>query len=385
LLIRGPIAATLFLLACQEPTGEHAESITNAMNDDGDPGVAALMQGQTLVCTATLVAPRVLLTAAHCLQSDTPPDAFFGAAPDQGGTRIAIVDVHRHPQFDPSILVNDIALVLLHDPAPGTPWPLPTTPLAQGATLRLVGFGRTGATDSTPPRKRQGTAILGTLNASDFYFAPSPSQTCEGDSGGPAFATVNNVEVVVGVTSSGDPMCTMNARDIRVDAYAGAFILPYLAATAEGAAGAGARCFYPAQCAGGAPCTPALDDPRLSFCSPACNAGCPSGLTCVEGLCRHPTPSPGAMGAACSDASQCLDGACAARAGASMPLCTRTCFTDIPGFCPSGYACVATQSGGDACFATPSDSGCGVGGSGSPSTWLLLLLFAWRRRRFHRD
>src|SRR5262249_8051273 len=49
--------------------GRASAAITNgaATSPGGDLGVAALMQGGTLLCTATLVSPRVLLTAAHCL------------------------------------------------------------------------------------------------------------------------------------------------------------------------------------------------------------------------------------------------------------------------------------------------------------------------------
>src|SRR5262249_30740045 len=157
----------------------------------------------------------------------------------------------------------------------------------------------------------------------------NPSQTCEGDSGGPAFATVGGIETVVGTTSSGDALCTMQARDMRVDAYVSAFIAPYLSATAEGAAGPGDRCFYAAHCAAGAgDCVAALDDPRLSFCSPPC-ASCPSGLSCVMGLCRHALPSPGALGSPCTSADPCADGQCAARTGSSQTTCTKTCFPDL--------------------------------------------------------
>src|SRR5436190_1819679 len=137
------------LSACQRPAPTASSSaVTNSTPTDGDPGVVALLRGGALVCTATLIAPRVLLTAGHCL-------AASGA----------------------------------------------------GIALRLVGFGRTGATDTSAPRKREGTSLIASLAANDFAFAPSPSQTCEGDSGGPAFATLDGAERVVGVTSSGDPQC----------------------------------------------------------------------------------------------------------------------------------------------------------------------------------
>jgi MYXO-CTERM domain-containing protein len=41
--------------------------------------------------------------------------------------------------------------------------------------------------------------------------------TCSGDSGGPSF---NSAGVIIGVTSLGDPACTMYGQDTRIDAYA---------------------------------------------------------------------------------------------------------------------------------------------------------------------
>jgi hypothetical protein len=383
------LAATLSSCA---PPAEHASAaaITNSTPDDGDASVVALLDGSTLVCTATLIAPRVLLTAAHCLPDGSPaPDVFFGADPAADATRATVLDVERHPQYDDATHANDLALVLLSAPSTVTPANLPAAAPEVGLALRLVGFGRTSATDTTPPRKRSGTSQVDGLTDTELTFAPSPSQTCEGDSGGPAFATVGGVEALMGVTSTGDPQCTQSARDIRVDAYAGDFIATYLAATADGAAGPGDRCYYDTNCAAGT-CAPALDEPRRSYCAPACDAGCPAGLSCLADpngvrLCRHPSPSPGALGALCNADADCVDGLCATAASGGAAVCTRTCFPDLPGFCPSGTSCSATNTGANACFA-PRASGCSYSGNGAPAWPLLILLIAAparlaRRRR----
>ena len=316
-------------------------AITGGTPTSVDLGVAALVQGGTLICTATLVAPRVLLTAAHCVPDGALPDAFFGSAPASGGAQLHVLAVLRDPSFDPATLSDDIAMALLDDEAPAgaTPWPLPPAPPTAGLAIRLVGFGRTAPADTTAPEKRVGTASIASVSASAFEFSPSPSQTCTGDSGGPAFATFAGVEAIVGVTSSGDPGCAQSATDVRVDAYA-SFIAPWLAATAEGAAGPGDRCWYDANCAAtGGACTAALDDATLSFCAPACGASnsCPTGLQCLadsagNGLCRHPAPSPGAPGAACSDDSDCADGSCLAPSAGGGRVCAVECFPDLPGF-----------------------------------------------------
>ncbi len=387
------LVAAVLASSCQgrapSPIVEH---ITNGADTDLYPGVAALMAADTLVCTATLVSPRVLLTAAHCLSAEAPPEAFFGSAPASGGKRLGIIDVHRQPSFNPLRLTDDIALALLDAPAPGVPYALPGVLLdesAIGSSLKLVGFGRTAANDQSPPRKREGFTRLATLDARELGFVPSPSQTCEGDSGGPAFATVAGIEAVVGVTSSGDAQCTQRARDMRVDVYAGTFIAPYLSATAEGAAQAGDRCWYPANCAPSAgACVTALDDPRLSFCAPACGpeGTCSEGLSCEASLCRQPVPSPGALGSPCETDIDCIDALCASRASGGPRRCARRCFTDLPNFCPTGYECLDSdgRGGGQACFG-PDSAGCSYSGH-APSTsalWLIslaALLFLRRRR-----
>jgi hypothetical protein len=367
-----------------ESTASTSEAITNGTLATGDLGVAALMEGGALLCTATLVAPRVLLTAAHCLAGGAMPTAFFGAAPQgDAGASIAVIATRVHPAFDSSTLANDVAMALLAQDAPvgATPWPLPATPLdssSVGLSLRLVGFGLTVAGDTSPPQKRVGTATLSSLAATQLVLTPSPSQPCDGDSGGPAFATIGGVEVVVGVTSSGDAQCTQGGHDTRVDAYT-SFISTWLRATAEGAAGAGDRCWYAANCAASADeCVAALDDPALSFCSPPCGQGgsCPAGLACLAGtdgrsLCRHAPPSPGATGATCSAASDCEGANCVAPASGGGTVCAPTCFPDLQGFCSSGTVCqvAAGDAGASACF-VPAPKGAQKGSAGCSATGL---------------
>jgi hypothetical protein len=382
------VALALAVASCAagdgaQPVGSSISPITQGTPTSGDLGVVALLESGTLVCTATLVAPRVLLTAAHCLPDGALPAAYFGESPQSGAATVALLAAVRHPGFDPTTLTNDLAMALLAEasPAGATPWPLPSAPLGPGSIgipLRLVGFGRTGPDDTTPAQKRQGTTTVASLTADQLTFGPSPSQTCTGDSGGPAFATLGGVEVIVGVTSSGDPQCDQMGRDMRVDAYA-SFITPWLRATAAGAAGPGDRCYYPENCAASAgSCSPALDDPTLSFCAPACSSseGCPAGLQCLADgsgakLCRHTPPSPGALGSTCEADGDCATGSCLAPATGGGTVCASTCFQDLSGFCMDGSRCLtaAGDAGVSACFtpqsaaaaaATASGGGCDI-------------------------
>jgi hypothetical protein len=171
-------------------------------------------------------------------------------------------------------------------------------------------------------------------------------------------------------------MCVQFAQHTRVDAHAD-FIAATVARTAAGGAQPGDRCWYADNCATGT-CTAALDDPRLSFCATPCAGGCTEGLTCSDGLCRHPAPSPGAAGSTCTAAGDCIDALCVAPSGATATVCSVRCFSDLPGFtCPGGTACSAAADGEDACFATPPSDGCNAthGGAG------LLLGLLWLRVR----
>lgn len=344
----------------------------------GNEAVVELAYGDVLACSATVIAPQAVLTAAHCLAGSTLPEIVDG-----DGVHHPAIAGFVHPGFDAATLDHDLALVVVDPPLAIVPLPYATAPTAVvGDTIEVIGFGWTVAGDGSPPARRTGSSQLSAIEPLQLRSTAAPSQTCEGDSGGPALFGAQ----VIGVASSGDPMCVQFAQHTRVDVHAD-FIAATLARTAAGGAQPGDRCWYAANCAAGA-CTPALDDPRLSFCAPPCAGGCASGLACIAGLCRHPAPSPGAAGSPCTTAGDCADALCVApieAADGSATVCTVHCFTDLPGFtCPSGAACSAAADGNDACFAAPPDGpegGCDAARGRGDAGGLLLVLLGLRLRR----
>jgi MYXO-CTERM domain-containing protein len=206
----------------EENTGATSQAITNGADDDADPAVVALLSNGEVMCTGVLVTHTVVLTAGHCVQPTAPDAVFFGSKPRaSGGTLIQVRAALAHPDFDPDSLANDIGLVALASRAPTDPVPVRQTPIDSSATnapLRLVGFGSTGGAGSTF-RKRSGNTKLDSFTDSTIKFHASPSQTCNGDSGGAAFGGPAGNEALVGITSSGDSDCKEYGVDTRVDPY----------------------------------------------------------------------------------------------------------------------------------------------------------------------
>ena len=337
----------------------------------GEDAVVALARGSVLVCSATAIAPHLVLTAAHCLSDSQLPDVVEGAALD--GAHHAITATFVAPSFDPDTLDHDLALLVI-DPAVTATLPYATGLAAvPGDALTVIGFGFTVANDTAPAERRTGTSHLDAIDELRLQSSAAPNQTCEGDSGGPALFAGQ----IVGVASAGDAACTQFAKHTRVDAHA-ALIAAKLAATTEFSAPTGERCYYGTNCQTGM-CLPALDEPRESFCSIACGT-CPSGLACISGACRHPAPSPGAVGATCAGDDDCVGGLCEAAQGSTTTTCTARCFSDLPGFtCPDGYSCTANATGAEACFAMPHDDGCHA--AHGDASWLLIAIGSVRARR----
>ena len=218
------------------PTASTEQAITNGDDDAADPAVVALLIGGKVFCSGVLITSNVVVTAAHCVAPGPPEQVYFGAKPSlkKGGTFIDVSDSKVHPEFDEDTLVNDIAVIGLASKAPVAPAPVLTTPFDdsfKNLPIRLVGFGVTG--DGTENlRKRTGATTITSFGAEDFRFKPGPSQTCNGDSGGPALANIGGKEAVIGIASSGDSNCKTYGRHIRIDANL-AFIQGYSKAYAK--------------------------------------------------------------------------------------------------------------------------------------------------------
>jgi len=198
-------------------------------------------------CTANLISPRVLVTAAHCgaeIGEELVAEfgvAFFGSdiwEPDQV---IGFEQMILHPDYSPlvgnTLPEFDLAVIVLEE-APGVE---PTwfrrdalTEADIDDTLVSVGFGSTGSSGAGSGYKR---FVELPLSDYDEQFALSKSsdtggQICSGDSGGPQFQVVDGHLVQIAIHSWGDTGCSRKSGSTRTD-IAAAWILDQVA-EAEG-------------------------------------------------------------------------------------------------------------------------------------------------------
>lgn len=160
-------------------------------------------------CSGTLVHPEVVVFAAHC--GEDIDWVAFGES-EEGGRRVATSRCETF-RFSGEPRGRDVGFCLLAEPQ----FDVPIVPLAAGCELDtlsvgtevvLVGFGL--ADDGSTGRKRQVSTVLQELTKDgELLLGGDGKDSCVGDSGGPAFATITG--------GSGD----LETRQVGVASYGG--------------------------------------------------------------------------------------------------------------------------------------------------------------------
>jgi hypothetical protein len=227
------LGAALALAALAAP----ALAITGGRADGNEhPNVGLLVAdvdgtGPRSLCSGTLVAPAVFLTAGHCTASlpTTRVAVTFEPAPDLATAQLVSGTAVTDPAFghDRGDL-HDLAVVLLDAPVGGiTPATLPAPGLLDrsqipSATFTSVGYGYAErAMGGGRPHflgggeRRVATTTFAALTRSWLKLSSRGGGLCFGDSGGPQF--LGDSSVVVATTSGGSSTCEGSSSSYRLD------------------------------------------------------------------------------------------------------------------------------------------------------------------------
>jgi len=217
-------------------TSEASRPIVGGTQTPGAyPATGAVTAGMRLRCTGTLIAPDVVLTAAHCLKPATFGYLGFTLDTDVATGAQDVVKAlvtHQHPDFIEGDVLelgarNDVGVMILERPIAIAeqylePYELALEPSPE-ATLSICGYGRDVWAQVAGGVKRTADVLVAGVDTLEFATAETGPQPCSGDSGAPLFDDLPEGHALVGIVSRafGDTiMCNSGAIVTRTAPYA---------------------------------------------------------------------------------------------------------------------------------------------------------------------
>jgi trypsin len=216
------------VLTAPDPTGPDAVVGGKPVNEGKwEDAVGIVFFSSYVGCTGTLIGPRTVLTAGHCVVGTDVSHVLIGSTnwldPDQGEL-IEVDVVHEYPNSQGTY---DVALLELDAASTYTPRALALDcvideHLSDGAKVQMVGFGGTNASgvDYFNSEKNEAATTVVDKNCSEDYIGnvitgcndavrpggelvagETGTSVCYGDSGGPLYLKTADGDFVVGVAS----------------------------------------------------------------------------------------------------------------------------------------------------------------------------------------
>ncbi len=202
-----------------EPVGVSLEPIIGGVPATGYPEAALLdmhdASGGSWACSASLIAPKVVLTAGHCVDGMTSFDVYVGTT-KRPAVGSEVYDWHENGATTVNPNHHDIGLVYLQDAITLSSYPtLALSPVANGT--RVLNVGRILNNKLTSSLYQAGTNVTNASTLGFPYDYYSPDIIEHGDSGGPVFA--DGTHTIVAVNSGAGNGTQVLARVDLVNAW----------------------------------------------------------------------------------------------------------------------------------------------------------------------
>ena len=217
-----------------------AYAITGGSPDGGGhPAVGLLLAdagpaGFQPDCSGALVAPDVLVTAAHCFIGTASNRVLLTFDAQASGSSTFVPGLaFPDPAFNTDNKdLHDLAVVKLLSPVAGvTPLGLPAagvvdSPALRSAQLTNVGYGYFDRSFVFDGIRRVSVSNVTNVKPTELRLAEQPGGVCFGDSGGPRLLG----STILAVTSTGNRNCTGQSLNYRLDtSSARAFLSRFVA------------------------------------------------------------------------------------------------------------------------------------------------------------
>jgi V8-like Glu-specific endopeptidase len=310
--------------------------IAAGVRETGYPSVVFLYNTSGSACTASIIAPRVVLTAKHCVRNGNTNSAspasrfqvYVGSSVRSFSSMYTVSEVRVAPGSWNIEDGSDVAILILSTPAREAPiaYSRERPTRLTGQTITAIGYGE--LPDGSSGTKYRVSTLVEYVMSNFIFVDPS---VCSGDSGGPLLDSEGQVHGVASFIYSPDgrtsPRC-----GTAPGAYAALY--PYLDFIDQAITDSGS-------------CVPTGDevcDAEDNDCDGDVDEGC--------------TP----LGSACTASDTCVGGLCEATSAGT--ICTQPCDPVTPYLgCPPGLYCSGAAGCDGRCVpgtagTTPYDAPC---------------------------